>query len=66
MEKSEVTTNKTKGGIIAQVAVLFAIGMLAIGLATFFTEQFISEGTIKAQTSDLLEDLSNEVIMTVD
>ena len=66
MEKSEVTTNKTKGGIIAQVAVLFAIGMLAIGLATFFTEQFISEGTIKTQTSDLLEDLSNEVKMTVD
>ena len=44
---------------------LFAIGVLFIGLLTFFTEQFVSEKTVKAQTTNLLSDISNEVIMTV-
>ena len=65
MKDPETSKTKIRGGIIAQVAVLFAIGVLVIGLLTFFTEQFVSEKTVKAQTTNLLSDLSNEVIMTV-
>ena len=65
MKDPETSNKRIRGGIIAQVAVLFAIGVLVIGLLTFFTEQFVSEKTVKAQTTNLLSDLSNEVIMTV-
>lgn len=71
MEKSEVANQEDKekrirGGIIAQVAVLFLIGTFAIGLATFFTEQFISDNTVKGQITSLLDELADEVILTVD
>jgi Serine phosphatase RsbU, regulator of sigma subunit len=62
----ETKKKRFRGGIIAQVAVLFAFGVLAIGLLTFFTEQYISTNTVKAQTTSLLSDLANEVVMTVE
>ena len=66
MKDSETSKPKIRGSIIAQVAVLFAFGVLAIGLLTFFTEQLVSTNTVKNQTTNLLSDLSNEVIMTVE
>ncbi|MGX8773976.1 MAG: PP2C family protein-serine/threonine phosphatase [Bacillota bacterium] len=66
MKKAESEQKRIGKGIIWQVAVLFAIGILAIGLLTFFTEQFLSTKTVKSQMSSLLSDLSNEVMMTVD
>ncbi len=66
MKDPETKKKRFRGGIIAQVAVLFAFGVLAIGLLTFFTEQYISTNTVKAQTTSLLSDLANEVVMTVE
>lgn len=70
-EKSEVGNQeekekKIRGGIIAQVAVLFLIGTFVIGLTTFFFEQFVSEGTVKSQLSSMLDSIAAEVIVTVD
>ena len=65
MEKQD-EVKRLRGGIIAQVAVLFAIGVLLIGLLTFFTEQYLSTNTVKSQTTSFLSDISNEVVLTVE
>ncbi|MBR0377742.1 MAG: hypothetical protein IJI04_04920, partial [Lachnospiraceae bacterium] len=65
MENPENNEKKIRGGIIAQVAVLFLIGTLALGLTTFFLEQFLSEGTVKSQVSDMLDHIAAEVVVSV-
>ena len=48
-------------GIIGQIAIMFAIGILVIGLVAFFTQQIRYDRIIRTETETRSEDISQEV-----
>ncbi len=52
---------KRKGGILLQVATLFAIGVLATGLITFITQHVRSDANVKLQAEVRSAEIANEV-----
>lgn len=56
---------KKKVGIIIQVAILFAISILASGLFTFYTQLVISDSFVKRRTESLADRVADEVNFAV-
>ena len=56
---------KRKGGIILQVATLFALGILATGIIAFVTQHARSDTNVKLQAEIHSVEIANEVSLTV-
>ena len=56
---------KRRGGIILQVATLFALGILAIGIIAFVTQRARSDTNVKLQAEIHSVEIANEVSLTV-
>ena len=56
---------KIRVGIIAQVAILFLLGVLVTGLLTYFTEQELSGERVKRQTEQFASQIADEVKRSV-
>ena len=56
---------KRRGGIILQVAILFALGVLTTGLLTYFCEQKLSGDNVEKQTEIYAEEIADEVKRSV-
>ncbi len=54
-----------RSGIIAQVAVLFALGVLVTGLMTYFTEAELSDQSVKRQTELYAAQVADEAERSV-
>jgi serine phosphatase RsbU (regulator of sigma subunit) len=52
-------------GIIPQVAVLFAIGVLLTGALTYFSQRSISDESVKRQMESLCTEISDEVRLAI-
>ena len=61
----QMNKQKRKGGIILQVAILFALGVLTTGLLTYFSEQKLSGNSVKKQTELYAEKVADEVKRSV-
>ena len=57
---------KQKGSIILQVAILFVLSVLATGLLTYFSEQAMSERSVRKQTERYASQISDEVKRSVE
>jgi len=57
--------DKGKIGIIPQVALLFAVGVLTTGILTYFSQHIVSDDSIKAQTEQLAAEIADEVKRTL-
>ena len=55
----------TRVGIIAQVAILFLLGVLVTGFLTYFTEQELSGDRVKRQTEQFASQIADEVKRSV-
>ena len=60
-----VKKEKRKGGILLQVATLFAVGVLATGLITFITQHVRSDANVKLQAEVRSAEIANEVSAAV-
>ena len=60
MEKRQI-----KGSILLQVAVLFALGILATGLITYISQHKVSDAGVKRQTESLAAEIADEVELSV-
>ena len=56
---------KKRGSLIGQVATLFAVSVLLIGLLTFFAQRLISYNNIKKQVEVLAGETAEEVMQAV-
>ena len=56
---------KRRIGIIAEVAILFAIGVLIVGLIAFISQSIISHNNVKSQRESMAARVSVEVEMSV-
>ena len=54
-----------KGSLIRQIAVLFLISTLLIGLLTFVTQRFRAEASVKSQTEGFAKAISEEVVLAI-
>ena len=54
-----------KAGIIIEVAALFLIGVIAIGLLTYYTNYQLSDTEVKKQTEAFADRIANEVILSI-
>ena len=65
MIRPSMDENKKKVGIIRQIATLFALGMLVIGLFAFFSQQVRYDSKIRSETvtrsTDIAEDVTESV-----
>ena len=58
-------TKNRRIGIIAQVAILFVLGVLVTGFLTYFTEQELSGQRVEKQTEQFASQISEEVKRSV-
>ena len=58
-------SQKKRGGVIVQVAVLFILGVLVTGLLTWFTEQSLSGESVKRQTELRTSQIADEVTRSI-
>ena len=56
-----VKKKRVKGSILRQVSLLFALGVLATGLITYFSQYRLSDAGVKRQTENLAEIIAGEV-----
>ena len=56
---------RIRGSLIRQIAILFLISTLLIGLLTFVTQRFRSEATVRSQTESFAKAISEEVVMAI-
>ena len=54
-----------KGSILRQVALLFALGVLATGLITYVSQHSVSDAGVKTQTESLASEIADEVEKSV-
>ena len=60
-----MTKEKRKGGIILQVAILFALSIVAMGIITFFTLRVRTDTSVKQQAETRSAEIANEVSLAV-
>ena len=56
---------RRKTGLIRQVALLFAVGIIITGVLTFFSQRYLSETAVKRQTEVLAGAVADEVSLSV-
>ena len=56
---------KVKRGIILEVIILFACGTLLIGVFTYFTQQVLTDASVKGQTEKIASNMADETIAAI-
>ena len=56
-----MSKTKTRGGIIAQVSALFALGVVLTGILTFFSQRAITNNYVTSQTERFAIEVAQEV-----
>ena len=60
VEKTRNKTEKRRGGIILEVAVLFLVGVIITGVLTYVCENYLYTDSVKAQTEDHADEIASE------
>jgi len=56
---------RVKRGIILEVIILFACGTLMIGVFTYFTQQVLTDASVKGQTEKMASHMADETIAAI-
>ena len=56
---------RVKRGIILEVIILFACGTLMIGVFTYFTQQVLTDASVKGQTEKIASNMADETIAAI-
>ena len=54
-----------RGGIILQVAILFALAVITTGILTYITQHAQADANVKVQAENRSEEIANEVTLAV-
>ena len=59
------STEKRRGGIIIEVAVLFLVGVIVTGILTYVCETYLYNDSVKLQTEERADDIADESMLAL-
>ena len=65
MKNKTKSTEKRRGGIIIEVAVLFLVGVIVTGILTYVCETYLYNDSVKLQTEERADDIADESMLAL-
>ena len=56
---------KKRKGLLVEIIILFAFGTLLLGMLTYFTQQVLTDASVKKQTESIASSLADEAVAAV-